>query len=219
MSSIRNALILILFSMNLSALWAVDYGFRLSLGFSKGTGQEWNNMLDEAGDRGFADALGTLGAGIFAEIPLSPVNLFTPELSYVRNRGVHLSNGRDEYLKTAAVHSFELILPVTRIFPNSSENRTFRVMGGFQILYSMDLVESSRFNDTEETRNLENKTPLSLGLVLGTGMEFKRNEKTSWLGDIRVKIPFTDSLTYNNTEGSEVSLKTMEVLLGGGIKF
>jgi hypothetical protein len=71
----------------------------------------------------------------------------------------------------------------------------------------------------EDRIEQKNETPLSLGLVLGTGLEFKRMEKRSYIGDFRIKLPFTDSLSYSAADGSPRSLKTVELLLGGGIKF
>ncbi|QEN06687.1 hypothetical protein EXM22_01275 [Oceanispirochaeta crateris] len=202
-----------------SGLWALDYGIKLNLGISTGAGQDWQELLDEVGNRDFADSLGTLGLGCFAEIPLSSVNFFSPELNYVINRGIHLSNGKDEYIKIAALNSLELILPVTRIFPLSSEDKIFRLSGGFQILYSRNLVETSRLNGIKQKSKMKNQSPLSLGFMLASGMEFKRQEKRNWLGDMRLMIPFSDRLSYDDKLGNRVTLKTVELLLSGGIRF
>lgn len=219
MVSVKKGFLFLLLFISLSGASALDYGFKLNWGISSGSGQNWNAILDEAGNRDFNDALPTLGLGGFIDFPIAGELYITPELYYVLNRGVHLSNARDDYLKASALHSLEMILPIARDFPFSSDTKALRVMGGFQLQYSFDITSRSQTDNIKTETTSSNTAPLSVGFVLGTGVEFRRQKKMSWMTDLRMKIPFSNSMGYTVADGSDVKVKTLEILMGAGIKF
>lgn len=213
-------LILFLITVNLSPLWAFNYGARFNLGASMGTGSDWYKALNDAGSIGFNSAIPTAGIGIFGEMDVTPILIFTPELYYVFNRGNRMTDDNGDYIKTSSIHSIELLLPLAYDFEFDSGNKAFRVLGGFQSQYSFKLKQDIDVNETERSDiELENLSPFSIGLVIGSGIETNRNKKMAWLFDLRMIIPLSTRMRYSLPNGSENSFKTLEILVGSGIKF
>jgi len=200
------------------SLYAFDFGIRFSLGLSSGIGRGWDKMLDEAGSRAYSDTLGTAGIGLFAEYRLNQTLFFSPEINFVLNRGVRMSSGSGDSIRTASEGSLELILPLSREFP-ISQSRAYRMTGGLQLLLAPQLIEEHQINEMRQTQNLRNDTPLSIGMVLGGGMVFRRDRKVSWITDLRLKLPITDNISLTAANGSSLHLKTVELLAGTGVRF
>jgi hypothetical protein len=219
MTRILKISIFLLATFSISPLGALSFGGRINLGLTTGTGGEWWDTLEEAGDRRFNEVRPTVGIGGFIEMDISSF-IFAPELNYAVNRGTAMGNSQDQFIRTSAIHSLEMILPLAYDFIFNEEKKAFRVMGGFQLLYSFNLQQAIKITNDEETHtDLKNLSPFSMGFVLGSGIEFRKQKKMSWFLDARIIIPFSDRITYTLSNGSEQSYKTIEFLLGSGIKF
>lgn len=217
----RQKLVLILLTtVTLSPLWAFNYGARLNFGLSSGTGSEWYKTLDQAGSISFNKVLPTVGIGVFTEFDMTPDLLFTPELNYVLNRGTAMADDFDNFIRTQTVHSIEILLPLAHDFKFDSGNKAFRILGGFQLLYSFNLEQSIKINGDERfTEDMKNLKPFSMGFVLGGGLEFRKQKKMSWFLDMRMIIPASVRIEYSQPDGSTSEFKTLELLFGSGIKF
>jgi len=207
--------LLLLLTVSLNAL---DFGTRVSLGVSSGIGQGWNSLLVDAGSRDYSDLLGTAGIGVFTEFDLSETLFFSPEISLVLNRGVGMRDGSDNSISIKAPGALEMILPLSLEFPLSSA-KALRMTCGLQLFISPELQEEIRMNGSTDSRDLENGSPFSAGVILGGGMVFRRDKRVSLITDLRFKLPFTDSISLTASDGSSLHLKTIEVLAGTGIRF
>jgi Outer membrane protein beta-barrel domain len=213
-------LLILLTTVSLSPLSAFNYGARFNIGMSRGTGSEWYSALKQAGSISFNKSLPTMGIGVFAEFDLKSNYLFTPELYYVLNRGTAMRDDEDNFIRTQTINSLELLLPFAYDIEFDSGSKALRLLGGFQFRYSFNLNQRIKIDDNERfTEGMEMITPLSMGFVLGSGIEFKKPEKMSWLLDLRLIIPASASIRYSLPDGSENSFKSMELLIGTGIKF
>ncbi|MDC7235698.1 MAG: outer membrane beta-barrel protein [Spirochaetales bacterium] len=215
----RILFLILLIVISFSPLWGLDYGVRVYAGISSGVGNQWANTLKEAGGRGFNDVLPTLGLGVFTDFSINSSFYFTPEIGYALSRGMAMSDNHDNYIRTRALHSLELLLPLSYEYVLDEGNKAVRLSSGFHCLYSFDLNQERSVNDLEQSMDLENKSPFSLGLLLGGGLEMRRQKKMSWLLNTTIIVPLSNRISYDLPGGDEVSYKTMEVLVGSGIKF
>jgi hypothetical protein len=208
-----------MFLMTGVSLSALTPGVRLNIGLSGGVGEGWNEVLDDAGNRDFNDALPCAGFSVFTDLPMEEGYLFAPELGFAVNRGARLSNKDGDSVEMAVPFLMELLLPLARDFESAGGNRAFRVMGGIQLQYGFGLEVRTNVDGHEETIDPENQAPLAAGIVLGTGLEFGRQKERSWFLDLRLKIPFSDTISYDSGDRGRYHISDSQLMLGGGFKF
>lgn len=216
----HNVLLILLTTVSLSSLSAFSYGARFNVGMTRGTGSEWRSALEQAGNIRFNESLPTMGIGVFTEFDFKSNVLLSPELYYVFNRGVGMGDDEDNEIRIQTINSLELILPIAYDIEFDSGNKALKLLAGFQFRYSFDLNQRITIDENERfTEGIEMVTPISMGFILGSGIEFKKPEKISWLLDLRLIIPASTSIRYTLPNGSENNYNSMELLIGTGIKF
>lgn len=211
--------VILMFLLTGISLSALTPGVRLSIGISSGVGEGWNEVLDDAGNRDFSDALLCAGLSVFADLPLEEGYSFVPELGFAVNRGARLSNKDGDSVEIGIPFLMEFHLPLARDFEFADGRRAFRIMGGIQMQYGFGLEVRTDVDGHKETIDPKNKTPLAAGVVLGTGLEFGRQKKRSWFLDMRLKIPFSDTMSYHSDSLGLYHISDLQLALGGGLKF
>ena len=210
-------MILLLPAASLSALVP---GVRLNAGLSGGVGDGWDEVLDDAGNREFNDAMLCFGFSVFSDMHLDQGYFFTPELGVAFNRGARLSNSDGDSVEISTPVLLELIIPIAREFEFAGGDRAFRLMGGIQMQYAFGLEVRTDVDEHDETIEPDNNSSLAAGIIVGTGLEFRKLKNRSWFLDLRVKIPFTDTIDYDpGGDKGRYHISDMQLLLGGGFKF
>ncbi len=215
----QTLLFILMLLLSGASLSALTPGIRLTTGLSSGVGEGWNEILDDAGNRDFDDAMLCFGLAGFLDIPLEENYLFIPELGIAFNRGARLSNRDGDSVEISTPVVLELILPVGRDLELGGGKRAVRVFGGFQVQYALGLEIRTDVDGHSETIDPDNHTPFAAGIVLGTGLEFGRLRKRPWFLDLRLKIPFSDTISYDSADEGRYQISDMQISLGGGLKF